>query len=359
MSKLGKAKVKQTSAPAAQAAAPDVAAQAAALVQAVTDAGQAHEAGAVLLAALAPIFAAAPHNSLATAQAGLVAALAEAQVLAQLAQLTAGGSDSLTTLLRQLAELNAQGQPGEAGAALDGALQALPAGPSAARSALGEIAARQDRIRHRPDLAAQRLLAELRATPQPGGLFRAMHDHWEAWFDRGQEGALTFDLTVALQLARANAERAKGVQHTQALADLAITQFRLGEREGRAERLRAAVTSFRAVLAGLNRKTDAEAWAGAMVNLGIALATLAAMEVGTARLEEAVKCHRAALQVQTRARHPEDHAATSGFLAQALIALAERNSDAALAREALALLADCNGAADQITAAQTLLARLS
>ena len=356
MSKLAKAGGKPT---ASQQPAADVSAEVAALVAAVDQAGQRHEAGDGLLAAIAQLHAAAPHDSLATAQSGLVAALAEAQVLAQLAQLTQGGSDAISTLLRHLAEQNAQGQPAQAGASPDGALQALPAGPSAARSALAEIAARQDRIRHRPDLLAQRLLADLRATPQPAGLFRAMHDHWEAWFDRGQEGALTFDLTVALHLARANAERAKGVQHTQALADLAITQFRLGEREGRAERLRAAITSFRAVLSGLNRKSDAEAWAGGVVNLGIALATLATMEEGTERLQEAVKCHRAALQVQTRAHHPEDHAATSRFLAQALTALADRSSDATLAREALALLTESGGAPDQIAQTQALIARLS
>lgn len=321
-------RVKPANGAAAAAAPPEVSvemrAEAEALVHRLRSEGQAQDVSAALLMALALKQATAPHGSQDTALAGLVAALAEAQVLAQLAQLTQGGADAITTLLRAVAAWNDLGQVDEAGRALEAALAGLGADQATQRAALGEMALRQDRLRHSPDQTARRILSDLRAMPQPGGLFRASHDAWEGWFDRGQDGALVFDLTVALHLARANAERAKGVQHTQALADLAITQFRLGEREGRAERLRAAVASFRAVLADLSRKSVPEEWAGAQVNLGIALATLAAMEEGTARLDEAVTCHRQALQVQTRARHPEDWAATSHHLAQALLALAAR-----------------------------------
>lgn len=361
MSKASRVRADQPAA--SGAASPEVSAEARTLAEVLLRQadleGQGQDCSAELLSALALKQAAAPHDGLATAGAGLGAALAEARLLVRLAQLTEGSEDAMATLLRALVARNDLGLVEEAGHLLDAALAGLTADQVAHRAALGEIALRQDRLRHRPEATARRILADLRASPQPGGLFRAIHDAWEGWFDRGQDGALTFDLAVALHLARANAERAKGVQHTQALADMALTQFRLGEREGRAERLRASVASFRAVLAGLPRKSGPEDWAGAQVNLGIALATLAGMEEGTARLEEAVTCHRQALQVQTRARHPEDWAATSQHLAQALLALAARKPAAEPAREALAILSEIGAAPEEITAAEALAARLS
>ena len=73
--------------------------------------------------------------------------------------------------------------------------------------------------------------------------------------------------------------------------------------------------------------------------------TLAARERGTARLEQAVAAYDAALGEHNRDRLPLDWALTAGNQATALLALAERTSNLALARRAL----------DQLTAAEALL----
>jgi hypothetical protein len=60
------------------------------------------------------------------------------------------------------------------------------------------------------------------------------------------------------------------------------------------------------------------AWATTEKNLGSALETLGEREVGTARLELAVKAHRAVLEELTRERVPLDWAAAQNDLGNAL-----------------------------------------
>jgi tetratricopeptide (TPR) repeat protein len=67
-------------------------------------------------------------------------------------------------------------------------------------------------------------------------------------------------------------------------------------------------------------------WAATQSSLGTALSTLGERESGTARLEEAVAAHRAALEERTRARVPLDWAMTQNNLGTALRALGERDS---------------------------------
>jgi hypothetical protein len=108
------------------------------------------------------------------------------------------------------------------------------------------------------------------------------------------------------------------------------------------------------------------------MNLGNALRTLGQREPGTARLEEAVNAYRAALEEWTRERVPLDWATASGLLAVALLVLAERHDDTALARDAVQRLrmsepvlrsgghvVNADYFAGQIPAAEALVARLS
>lgn len=313
------------------------------LLRLLADEGSVPDVSETLLNQLAETAAASPHDKAETALATLKSALAEAELLKTLGTLTQDSTDAVTTLLRRVATLNDQGQRDQAGAEIDAAIKALPPGQTTAKAALTEIALRQDRIRHAPGDSAKRLLADLRAVAHPGGLFKAIHAVWESWFDQGAEAGLTFDLTTALHLARANLERAKGVLHTQALGDLGITQFRLGEKEGRPARLAQSVATFREFLTRYPRKNDPENWAVAKVNLGTALSSLGLTETGTARLDEAATAFRAALEVQTRARAPLDWADTSASLAATLTEIADRTGDAALARQALEQLQEAEG----------------
>jgi tetratricopeptide (TPR) repeat protein len=70
-------------------------------------------------------------------------------------------------------------------------------------------------------------------------------------------------------------------------------------------------------------------------NLGAALRTLGARESGTARLDEAVAAFREALKEWTRERAPLQWAMSYGNQGVALMHLAERHADAALAKQAV------------------------
>jgi hypothetical protein len=67
-------------------------------------------------------------------------------------------------------------------------------------------------------------------------------------------------------------------------------------------------------------------WAMIHTNLGCALQTLGERETGTARLEEAVAAHRAALEEYTREHTPLDWARAHNNLGTALTVLGERRN---------------------------------
>jgi tetratricopeptide (TPR) repeat protein len=74
---------------------------------------------------------------------------------------------------------------------------------------------------------------------------------------------------------------------------------------------------------------------GTQNNLGDALRALGERESGTARLEEAVAAFNAALEERTRERVPLDWAATLGNQGVALMLIADRTNNAAIAEIAV------------------------
>ena len=70
-------------------------------------------------------------------------------------------------------------------------------------------------------------------------------------------------------------------------------------------------------------------------NLGFALFQLGERESGTARLDEAVAAYGEALKEQTRARVPLLWAKSAGNQGVALMLIAERRTDGAMAKTAL------------------------
>lgn len=309
------------------------------------------------------------------AQSGLAAALeavARMQARGQAAQNSGAAADLVVAAVNSL---NAAGQMAEADAAIAvilGQLDARPAGPDAELAVLLDLAVDQARLLCAPDRAGQRILAALQRQPHQSGLFRALHDAWEGWFDRGHDGGIGFDLNVALHLARANLDRSKGLQRTQALSDLGNTLFRLGELEGRDDRLKQSLATWRAFLADIPRQKDPETWAMGMGNLATVLQALGERETGTARLLEAVDAIGKVLAMLRRDQSPLDWATSSGNMAKAMILLAERTDDAALAGRALHQLQEAGQVlhdggqpavadawADLIPRGETLIARVS
>ena len=82
-------------------------------------------------------------------------------------------------------------------------------------------------------------------------------------------------------------------------------------------------------------------WAATQNNLGTALRTLAERESGTARLEQAVRAYRAALEEITQDRVPLDWAMTQNNLGIAHATLGERESGTARLEQAMAAWNAC------------------
>jgi tetratricopeptide (TPR) repeat protein len=112
------------------------------------------------------------------------------------------------------------------------------------------------------------------------------------------------------------------------------------ERSASAERgtarLEEAVSAHRAALEERTRERVPLHWAATQNNLGIALRALGERERGTAKLEEAVAAYREALQENTRARVPLDWARNQMILGTALLALGVREEGTARLEETVA-----------------------
>jgi hypothetical protein len=85
----------------------------------------------------------------------------------------------------------------------------------------------------------------------------------------------------------------------------------------------------------LTHERNPVGWAGAQDSLGDALRAWGEREGGTARLEEAIVAYRAALEERTRERVPLNRAATFGNQGVAMMLIAGRTHDGALAAAAL------------------------
>jgi tetratricopeptide (TPR) repeat protein len=109
-------------------------------------------------------------------------------------------------------------------------------------------------------------------------------------------------------------------------------------RESGTARLEEAVKAYRAALEERTRERVPLDWAMTQNNLGNALQALGWRESGTARLEEAVVALRAALEEQLRDSVPLDWAYSQHNLANALSLVAERRWSAAFMEEALACM---------------------
>jgi tetratricopeptide (TPR) repeat protein len=99
----------------------------------------------------------------------------------------------------------------------------------------------------------------------------------------------------------------------------------LGEREVGTKHLEKAVEAYREALTAYADVPLLRA--ATQNNLGNSLQAIGAREVGTARLEEAAIAHREALKVLTLKRSPNDYAAIEHSLGNALVMLAERETD--------------------------------
>jgi tetratricopeptide (TPR) repeat protein len=118
-------------------------------------------------------------------------------------------------------------------------------------------------------------------------------------------------------------------QKTNALA-------RQGSELGDDAALRDAIDVYESLLTAYPRAQAPLEWAATQTQLGAALATLGERETKTARLEDAVAAYRQALEENTRERAPLQWALTQAALGDALLSLGEREDGTARLEEAVA-----------------------
>jgi tetratricopeptide (TPR) repeat protein len=204
--------------------------------------------------------------------------------------------------------------------------------------ALLEAGLRQDILR-RDALAAAHRVERIVALEHPddaSARFEAMRERQGAFYARGSDRGVNFDLLVAIELARLELGSAQDAQQREtALHDLGTALAQLGERESSTARLEEAVAAYRDALKERTRERVPLDWAKTQNNLGLALAQLGDRESSTARLEEAVIAFRDALKERTRELVPQGWADIQDNLGIALTSLGEYESGTARLEEAV------------------------
>lgn len=240
-------------------------------------------------------------------------------------------SGQFQAVMRRVAELNDAGLMDEADAALKEAADRH----EAEGEALFEAALKQDRLRNRPEAAAQRLIKRLRGCAQIGGLFAATQTLLVETLERGEREGNLFDIAVALELAKANRDRAKGAQIPIALSALGDCHLALGERQVSGGHLTRARNAHTEALRLTSRLREPFNWAVCQANLGNALIVIGQRTADPAVVKRAVAAHQSALSVFTRAKNPENWAKSQNNLGNALGALAKLISFPAILEQAL------------------------
>lgn len=160
----------------------------------------------------------------------------------------------------------------------------------------------QDRLRNRPDLAAKRVITYLRQTPQTGGLFWAINAKAHEWREQGDATGDIFALRTALELAKANYERVKNKSGLAvvSLRALGWCFFRLAERSSDDRHLVLAQKAFEAAAKKTSKSKSPENWAIIQSGLGNVLQVMGEREGDIDLLQRAIKCKRAALEIETK-----------------------------------------------------------
>lgn len=284
-----------------------------------------------LVIALAYEFAGGQFLDLSTAYTGLRAALqAAAEMRAELERLH-NLDDRLAAVLRRVADLNDQGLRDEAGAALEAAIKAK----EAELEGLHEAALKQDRLRNDPAAAANRLIARLRASAPPGGVFLATQRLLIDSHENGKQRGDPYYLALALELAEANRNSALGPQLGKAFNNLGVCHFTIGERQSNVDHLTRALDAFAEALKLTSRESDSLGWAGIQTNLGNALRLMGERTDGPDLLRQAEQAHRAALSVYTREETQRLWAASQSNLGAVLQRLGTLTGDPEQLRKAV------------------------
>jgi len=262
-----------------------------------------------LLIQLANNYAEGAHKDRETAYIAVRTALVSYASMRATGAIKGNADAQFHAIMAEVAELNNQGALDEADALLDQEDRRMRETHKAERDRLDQQAAillaqrlDQDRLRNRPDLAAKRLIKNLMQTPQAGGLFLAIDTKANDWNNLGDDIGDIFALHTALELAKANYERVrkKSALAPSALYTLGWCHFRLAERSSNDRHLVVARNVFETALKKTSKSKNPQSWAIYQSGLGNTLVQMGEREGDIDLLQRALKCHRAALEIDIK-----------------------------------------------------------
>ena len=305
--------------------------------------GQTPDAAEDLLILLANTHAQGQYTDTLTAYQALRGALEANERIRQRGETRGNAGEQLQAVMAEVTRLNTEGRVDEADGLLDAEERRMKAAHRADRerqdaeaTALLDRRLDQDRLRDDPRAAAKRLIRDRHRQSPPGGVWKATRAMLIERRERGERQGDPFELRVALALAKANHDKAKGPMRGHALFDLGNCHLAIGERASEDRHLKAAETAFRAALNQFPKRKDPKNWAIAKNGLGNALLNLGQRAQDDALLRDAVAAYEDALTVRTKEAAPTDWATAKNNLGTALRTLGERAQDDALLRDAVA-----------------------
>ncbi len=291
-------------------------------------------------------------------------------------------SDFVDHILAQVAHLSRDGAHAAALGRIDKALERADAESRARSVRLLDAAIEQAVLARNARAVAMRLVQRNEAEGKSGP--QHIRKIYTAWYVRGRDCGLNFDLAVAVELGRLNYRRAttadlrcvaaidsgnalstlgkrmsgttllvnamlayrralrecpreiEPVRWAAIVLNFASTLAVLGDRQTGLGHLEEALTAVRQALEVLTPSEHGALWVMAQNTLGVVLQSLGDREPGTSRLEEAVAVYRVALRDKPQDNAPLDWAQTQMNLGNALLAIGERERSKVRLREAIA-----------------------
>ena len=295
-----------------------------------------------LLKTLAFEFAGGDYRDLHTAYTALRKALEAAENIRKRGEMPPDNTGSLlNAVMAKVAKLNNQGALDDADALLDAEEERMREAQQAERDRMEQRAQTlltqridQDRLRNRPDLAADRIIRNLRDFPQ-GQLFWAVDAKAVEWREEGDKAGDMFVLQVALALAQDNYERVKNKKPlvAAALFSLGWCHFRLAERSSDDKHLNSASRALNAAVKQTDKSKEADNWANFQSVFASALTVMGKRQKDPALLTQAITALRAALKVGQQTKSADLNVIWNN-LGNALQALGELTEDSETLREA-------------------------
>jgi tetratricopeptide (TPR) repeat protein len=314
-----------------------------------------HEgAGDDLLIQLANNFTEGEHKDRETACRSVRAALAELAANKDIAAMAGNADARFAALIREVDRLNNEGDFDEAARRLDDEQDR--------QEQVAELHHKkqlsQDRLRNRPDLAAERIIKNLRQFPQAGKLFWAINDKADEWNDQGDKAGDLFALRVGLEIAKSNYENHKTRSGLAAAALLTLgwCHLRLAERSTNERHLKVAHNAFEASVQKTPKAREPLNWSTRQHGLGLALLEMGERAADVDLLRQSMSALRVALDIDIKHKSKNIRAGWDS-LGISLSALGELTRDPSTLAEAVdalrTALALRDSKADQLDWART------